>query len=77
MIRTAILERMKESGLNPNQLSEILKDRIPRRTIYDYLSGNTDARTEVASALMDVLGLTITAGPITKQGKKPGKEGKK
>ena len=51
---------MKELNLNPNRLSEILKkDGIPRMTIYDYLSGKTDARTEVASSIMKALGLTI------------------
>ena len=52
---------MKELNLNPNQLSEMLKGSIPRRTIYDFLSGKTDARTEVASALMKKLGLKIVA----------------
>jgi hypothetical protein len=63
MIRDKILERMNELNLNPNQLYEILKSRksnIPRMTIYDFLSGRTDARTEVASELMKELGLKIT-----------------
>ncbi len=59
MIRKAIIKRMNELNLNPNQLSEMLKGRIPRRTIYDFLSGKTDARTEVASALMKALGLEL------------------
>ena len=50
---------MTELDMNPNQLSEILKGKIPRRTIYDFLSGKTDARTEVASELMKVLGLDL------------------
>jgi predicted transcriptional regulator len=45
--------------MNPNQLSEILKRKIPRRTIYDFLSGRTDARTEVASELIKVLGIKL------------------
>jgi plasmid maintenance system antidote protein VapI len=60
MIRKAIIRRMNELKLNPNQLSETLKGKIPRRTIYDFLAGNTDARTEVAAELMRVLGLGIT-----------------
>ena len=50
---------MKELNLNPNQLSEKLKGRIPRRTIYDFLSGKTDARSEVVSELMKVLELEL------------------
>ena len=59
MIRKAITERMKELNLNPNRLSEMLKGKIPRQTIYDFLSGNTDARSEVVSELIKVLGLEL------------------
>jgi predicted transcriptional regulator len=59
MIRKAIIKRMNELNLNPNKLSVMLKGRIPRRTIYDFLSGKTDARTEVASALMKALELEM------------------
>jgi predicted transcriptional regulator len=51
---------MNELSLNPNQLSEMLKGRIPRRTIYDFLSGKSDARSEVVSELIRVLGLELT-----------------
>lgn len=68
MIRKAIKKRMKELKLNPNQLYEILKHKIPRQTIYDFLSGKTDARTEVVSALIKVLGLELR--PIAKKRKK-------
>jgi len=67
MIRKAIIKRMNELNLNPNRLSEMLKGRIPRRTIYDFLSGKTDARTEVASALMKALELELK--PKKKKGK--------
>lgn len=74
MIRKAIVKRMNELNLNPNRLSEILKGRIPRQTIYDFLSGKTDARTEVVSALMKALGLELR--PIKKKGKKKAKSKK-
>ena len=59
MIRKAIIKRMIELNLNANKLSEMLKGKIPRQTIYDFLTGNTDARTEVASELMKVLKLEL------------------
>ena len=59
MIRETILSRMKELGLNPNRLSEMLKGEIPRQTIYDFLSGKADARSEVVSALIEALDLEI------------------
>ena len=74
MIRDAIIKRMKELELNPNQLSELLKkDGIPRMTIYDFLTEKghwRDTRTEVASALMMALGLTITKKGKVKHGKR-------
>ncbi len=71
MIRKAIIKRMNELKLNPNQLSVTLKGRIPRRTIYDFLSGKTDARSEVVSELIKVLGLELVAKkkPKKKKGK--------
>ncbi len=60
MIRKAITKRMKELNLNPNRLSEMLKGKIPRQTIYDFLSGKTDARSEVVSELIKILGLELT-----------------
>lgn len=68
MIRKAIIARMNELDLNPNRLSEMLKGRIPRQTIYDFLSGKTDARTEVVAALMEKLDLELR--PIKKKRKK-------
>jgi hypothetical protein len=65
MIREIIVKRMKELKLNPNRLSEKLKGNVPRQTIYDFLTGKTDARTEVVSALMKVLDLEIK--PIKKK----------
>ena len=60
MIRDIIIQRMKELRLNPNKLSVTLKKKgIPRQTIYDFLSGRTDARSEVVSALMKELDLEL------------------
>jgi hypothetical protein len=59
MIRKTLIKRMHEMDLNPNQLSEMLDGRIPRRTIYDFLSGKSDARSEVVAALMEVLELEL------------------
>ena len=59
MVREAIIKRMKELNLNPNQLSEMLKGEIPRQTIYNFLSSRTDARSEVVSGLIKALGLEL------------------
>jgi hypothetical protein len=74
MIRDAIIDRMRELKLNPNRLSEMLKkDSIPRMTIYDFLTEKgdwSDTRSEVASALMKALGLTITKKGKVEHGKR-------
>jgi len=73
-IRQSILDRMQELGWRINHVSVLVKDRVPRRTVYAYLTGESDARTEVASVLMEVLGLTITSKPV-KRARRPRKEG--
>ena len=70
MIRQAIIKRMEELNLNANQLSEMLKGKIPRQTIYDFLSGKTDARSEVVSELIRALGLELVAKKKPKVKKK-------
>ena len=50
---------MKELDMNTNQLSEKLKGKIPRQTIYDFLSGRNDARSEVVSELIKALDLEL------------------
>jgi predicted transcriptional regulator len=59
MIRDIIIKRMKELDMNTNQLSEKLKGKIPRQTIYDFLSGKNDARSEVVSELIKALDLEL------------------
>ncbi len=71
MIRKAIIKSMNKLNLNPNQLSEMLKGKIPRSTIYDFLSGKTDARSEVVSELVKALGLELV--PKKKPKKQKGK----
>lgn len=66
MIRKAIKKRMAELDLTTNQLTEKLKGRIPRQTIYDFLSEKTDARSEVVGEIMKALGLKITAQKMNK-----------
>jgi hypothetical protein len=73
-IRQSILDRMRELGWTINHVSVLVKDRIPRRTVYTYLTGQVDARTEVASVLMEVLGLTITSKQSVKRARRPRKE---
>jgi hypothetical protein len=59
-IRRAILSRMHELGLTTYRVSKMVEGRVPQRTVYDFLSGKTDASTEVASAIIEALGLKIS-----------------
>ena len=62
---------MKELDINTNQLSEKLKGKIPRQTIYDFLSGRNDARSEVVSELIQAMDLELV--PKKKSKKQRGK----
>ena len=73
-IRDVILKRMSEMNLTTYKLSKMLEGQVPMRTIYDFISGKSDAGTEVASALMEALGLTITIKRNMKRGKRSRKE---
>ena len=60
---------MEELNLNTNQLTEMLKGKIPRQTIYDFLSGKSDARSKVVSELAKVLDLELVPKKKTKKQK--------
>lgn len=63
MLRDAIIERMTELKINTNQLYEMLKDKgkdtVPRRTLYDFISGRCYTSSRVVSEIMEKLGLGI------------------
>jgi plasmid maintenance system antidote protein VapI len=73
-IREIIRREMQKSGLTTYRLCKMVEGRVPRRTVYDFLSGRTDTTTEVAWTLMQALGLQIRHS--TKRGKRPRKEAK-
>lgn len=50
---------MTSLGLTIYQVSKMVKDRIPKRTVYAFLSGEKDTGTETASILMETLGLKV------------------
>ena len=57
-------------------IAKMLKGSIPQQTICDFLTGKTDARTEVASELMRVLKIELKSKKIKKGKVKYGKEKK-
>jgi len=58
-IRDAILRQMLELGLSIYQVSILVEDDIPQRTVYAFLTGEKDAGTETASLIMKAVGLVI------------------
>jgi len=54
-----ILGQMLKLGVSIYQVSKLVKDKIPQRTVYAFLAGEKDACTETASVIMKALGLTI------------------
>jgi len=73
-IRDIILKQMQTSGLTIYRISKMVEGKVPQRTVYDFLSGKTDASTEVASAILDALGLKIIDKSNVTRGKRPRKE---
>ncbi len=58
-IRDSILKQMLELGLSIYQVAKLVKNKIPQRTVYAFLTGEKDAGTETASVIMKALGLTV------------------
>jgi len=71
-VRKIIRKHMQKSCLTTYRLCKMVEGKVPRRTVYDFLSGRTDTTTEVAWILLQALGLQITLK--TKKGKGPRKE---
>jgi hypothetical protein len=62
-IRDVILKKMLSLGLTIYQVAKLVEGRIPKRTVYAFLSGEKDTGTETASIIMQELGLTIKENP--------------
>jgi hypothetical protein len=60
VLRDAILKRMKELHVTTYRLSKMVEGKVCQRTVYTFISGEADARSEVVSALMQALDLEIT-----------------
>jgi hypothetical protein len=58
-IKDMILGQMLKLGVSIYQVSKLVKDKIPQRTVYAFLAGEKDAGTETASVIMKAIGLTI------------------
>lgn len=58
-IRNIILQQISSLGLTIYQVSKMVEDHIPKRTVYAFLSGEKDTGTETASILMETLGIKV------------------
>ena len=58
-IRDAILNEMLRSGKTIYQVSNMVRHKIPQRTVYAFLTGEKDTGTETASIIMKALNLTV------------------
>ena len=76
-IRDTILKKIKKDKLTINQVANLpkVKGKIPRRTVYAYLSGEKDSASRTVSILLDAVGLTITTTKRAKR--KPRNENRK
>ena len=51
---------MKEEGLTIYAVTKLLDKKVPRRTIYAFLSGDQDTTTATAYKIMKAVGLDIS-----------------
>ena len=59
MIRDSILEEMSKLNLTIYQVSNMVRYKIPQRTVYAFLTGEKDTGTKAASIIMEALGLAV------------------
>ena len=59
MIRDSILEEMSKLNLTIYQVSNMVRHKIPQRTVYAFLTGEKDTGTKTASIIMEALGLAV------------------
>jgi len=59
MIKKVIKSELKRRGWTCYRLSKELKDKLPQRTVYSYLSGERDISTKRVSVILKELGLKI------------------
>ncbi|MBA7527938.1 hypothetical protein ES705_20120 [subsurface metagenome] len=62
-IRDSILKQMLELKLTIYQVSKMVEDKIPQRTVYTFLTGEKDMGTETASIIIETLGLVVKVDP--------------
>jgi len=62
-IRDAILKQMLASGMTIYQVAKLVEGTVPQRTVYAFLTGEKDAGTQTASAILKAVGLTVTPRP--------------
>ena len=51
---------MLDLNLNIHQVAKLVESKVPRRTVYAFLTGEKDTATKTAAVLMEALGLTVT-----------------
>jgi hypothetical protein len=60
-IRQAILEELNRRGWTIYRFAKELKGKVNMRVVYQYLSEGQDTGTEIASEMLDTLGLKLVA----------------
>jgi len=58
-IREAILKEVRRRKMTIYQVAELVKGKVSQRTVYTFLRGEKDAKSETISIIMKALGLKI------------------
>jgi len=73
-IRQAILQELSNRDWTIYRFAKELDGKVNMRVVYQYLSEDQDTGTEIASKMLEALGLIITKKSNVKRGKSPRKE---
>ena len=69
MIRQTILDELERRGWKTNRLAKELEGKINIRVVYQYLREDQDTGTEIASKMLEVLGLELVQKKKSKKTK--------
>ena len=73
-IRESILKEIRRRGWTIYRFAKELDGKVNIRVVYQYLSEGQDTGSEIASVMLQTLGLAITKKPNLKRGRRPRKE---
>lgn len=58
-VRAIVVARMKSLGWSPYRLAKAVRDHMTPQTVYGFVSGDSEMKTDALGHLLDALGLEV------------------